>query len=117
MINPELLDSSRKKSIKYEQVSHRTSQSDFCSRLVRCSDSCEEPHQKLINLINFSCNFLLRMSQALGWILSQNGTSGRSFQRKYRINVLSSSHLTGKLSAGTFRSIGRHDSRMMGGKR
>lgn len=57
------------------------------------------------------------MSQALGWILSQNGISGRSFPRKYRINVQSSSHLTGKLNAGTFRSIGRHGSRMMGGKR
>lgn len=52
MINPELLDSSRKKSIKYEQVSRRTSQSGLCSRQVRYSDSREEPHQKLINLIH-----------------------------------------------------------------
>lgn len=74
------------------------------SREVRCSDSCKELHHKLINLINFSCNFLLRMSRARAWILSQNGTSGRSFLRKSRASVLSSSHLTGKLKAASLKS-------------
>lgn len=99
-----------------KQVSHRTSQSDFCSRQVRRSDSCKGPHQILINLINLPCNFLLRMSRALGWTLSQNGTCGESFQKKCRINVPSSSRLTGKLSGGECWSRWQHF-RMRDGKR
>lgn len=48
----------------------------------------------------FSGNSLLRMSRALGWIPSQNDTSGESFQKRCRTSALSSSHLTGKLSQG-----------------
>lgn len=99
------LTATERSLLSIKQVSHRTSLSDFSSRQVRRSDSCKEPHQKLINLINFSCNSLLRMSRALGWTLSQNGTCGRSFQKKCRINVPSSSHLTGKLSRRTLKSL------------
>lgn len=67
-------------------------------RELKCSNSYKEPHQNLINLINFSGNSLLRMSQALEWIPSQNDTSGGSFQKRCRTNALSSSPLTGKLS-------------------
>lgn len=68
-------------------------------RELRSGDSYRKPHQTLFDTF-FSDNSLLRMSQALGWIPSQNDTFGGSFQKRCRTSALSSSHLTGKLSQG-----------------
>lgn len=69
-------------------------------RELRSGDSYREPHQTVFDTFFFSGNSLFRMSRALGWIPSQNDTSGESFQKRCRTSALSSSHLTGKLSRG-----------------